>query len=267
MSNTPEATAGASIRRPIQLVKITDLDTEAQLQLRDIRNEPSVRAVMFTDHVIGVNEHLQWLNRLKQDTTQIAFAALDEKGRPLGSGSFGDIDLVNKKATWGFYVAEKARGGLGTAMCFSLADFAFTVLGLDKLNAEVLEGNAAGLKQHKRLYFSDEGFRKSNVIKDGKRVGVHLLGLEKVTWLEQIGASQHYPTVFEQFDVQVKWTGRDKESSPIDQIEAARARNNLNWMSILRIALERAPETSKQIVSEIKGIDQEISALTQKLVE
>ena len=49
--------------------------------------------------------------------------------------------------------------------------------------------------------------------------------------------------------------------------EAARARNNLNWMSISRIALERSPETAKEIVAEIKKIDQEISALTQKLIE
>ena len=238
------------------------------MQVREIRNEPSVRTVMYTDHVIGVNEHLRWLNQLKQDETQIVFAIV-EGGKVLGAASVVNIDKLHEKADWGFYLTAQERGGLGSAVELALVDFAFGELGLSKLNCEVLEGNDRMLQLQRKFHFEEEGFRKSNIIKDGKRIGVHFLGLQKAVWLEnRAELIDRYRDSFAPFDVTVEWTGgRPGERSPIDQIEAARARNNLNWMSILRIALERSPETSKQIVSEIKKIDQEISALTQKLVE
>ena len=74
--------------------------------------------------------------------------------------------------------------------------------------------------------------------------------------------------VFEKFLVSIQWQpGEDIASHPIDQIEAARARNNLNWMSILRLALEKSPEKTKPIVAEIKRLDREISTLTDQLTD
>lgn len=52
----------------------------------------------------------------------------------------------------------------------------------------------------------------------------------------------------------------------MDRIEAARTRNNLNWMGILRLVLEKSPDNAKAILSEIRCIDRDISELTQKLI-
>ena len=53
--------------RSVKLVLLTSLDTESQFRVREIRNEENVRKWMYTDHIIGANEHLGWINRLKQD--------------------------------------------------------------------------------------------------------------------------------------------------------------------------------------------------------
>jgi hypothetical protein len=142
-------------------------------------------------------------------------------------------------------------------------------LGLEKLNGEVIVGNEAVMKLHKKFLFQEEGVRRSNVVKDGVRVGVQLIGLTKEEWLagrdkvlEQVGRA------FERFHVSIEWQPpEEKAPHPIDQIEAARARNNLNWMSILRLALEKSPGAAKPIVAEIRRIDQEISALGEKLAD
>ena len=42
--------------RIIELIPLTQIDTESQLRVREIRNEDSVRKVMYTDHIIDVNE-------------------------------------------------------------------------------------------------------------------------------------------------------------------------------------------------------------------
>jgi hypothetical protein len=53
----------------------------------------------------------------------------------------------------------------------------------------------------------------------------------------------------------------------IDQIESIRAKNNKNWMDILRLAFKHAPEDAAAIVAEIYKQDQSISELAQKLAQ
>jgi len=256
--------------KPITLVLLTALDTESQMKVREIRNEDNVRKWMYTDHVIGANEHLGWINRLKHDDRQSVFVVLDDQHTPLGIVSVNAIDRLHKKTDWAYYLTETARGGLGSALEYSFINFIFDILGMEKLNCEVLKGNDAVVKLHKKFLFQEEGFRCSNILKNGLRIGVHFLGLTKENWLagkEQI--QEKYNDVFQKFRVSIQWQLDEEkgEPHPIDQIEAARAKNNLNWMSILRLALEKSPETAKPIVAEIKRIDREISTLTDKLTE
>ena len=127
--------------KEINLILLTDLDTELQMMVRGIRNEENVRKWMYTDHVIGTNEHLAWINHLKQDDTQIVFVVMDDERNPLGVISVNAIDRLHKKTSWGYYLTETARGGLGSALEYSFINFIFDTLGMDKLNAEVIEGN------------------------------------------------------------------------------------------------------------------------------
>lgn len=254
--------------RIIELIPLTQIDTESQLRVREIRNEDSVRKVMYTDHIIDVNEHLNWINRLKQDNKQIVFAIIDKSG-PLGIVSVNAVDRLHKKADWAYYLTEKERGGLGAALEFAIINFVFDAVGIEKLNCEVIEGNSTVVKLHKKFLFKEEGFRESNIIKSGNRIGVHFLGLTKHSWVTgRESLYNKYKKVFQKFEISITWNDSETnaEKSPLDQIEAARARNNLNWMSILRIALEKSPKNAKEIVTEIKKIDQEISTLTYKLI-
>ena len=255
--------------KEINLVPLAALDTELQMNLREIRNEENVRKWMYTDHIIGVNEHLAWINQLKKDDRQIVFVVLNNKRTPLGVVSINAIDRIHRKADWGYYLTDTARRqGMGSTLLYSFINFVFDSLGIEKLNCGIIEGNDISIKLHKKFLFQEEGFRRSDLLKNGSRISVHLLGLTKEGWLagrEEV--QKKYSGVFEKFSVSIQWP-LDKENAeldPIDQIEAARARNNLNWMSILRLALEKSPETAKPIVAEIKRIDREISALTGKL--
>ncbi len=166
----------------IVLRNIADCDEEQQQQLRLIRNQPSVRTSMYTDHEIGVDEHRSWLQRLRNDPKQIVFIVLIED-KVAGAVSISDLDRRHRKSDWAFYLDENQRGGLGAALEFALINFAFDDLQLEKLNCEVIETNPAVVRMHKRFGFEEEGFRRSNIEKDGERIGVHFLGLVKADWL------------------------------------------------------------------------------------
>jgi UDP-4-amino-4,6-dideoxy-N-acetyl-beta-L-altrosamine N-acetyltransferase len=256
-------------RREITLIPLIELDTESQLKVRDIRNEDNVRKWMYTDHIIEVGEHLGWINSLKTTDKQIVFAVMDKGSGPLGAMSVNAIDRHQKRADWAYYLSSDARGGLGSTIEFFFIDFVFGTLGMEKLNCEVIKGNDMVVQLHKNFLFQEEGFRRSHIIKDGVRIGVHLLGLTKDEW--NAGKSlvyEKYQAKFDKFSLSIEWSESQstKALSPIDQIEAARARNNLNWMGILRLALEKSPATARPLIQEIRKIDQQIAALTQKLI-
>jgi UDP-4-amino-4,6-dideoxy-N-acetyl-beta-L-altrosamine N-acetyltransferase len=192
--------------RKLELIPIVELDGEAQLAIRNIRNEDGIRAVMYTDHVIGVDEHLQWIAALRQDKRQIVFGIIDPELGPLGVASVNAIDVRHRKSDWAFYLTQTERGGLGSAIELTMIDFVFDRLGLEKLNCEVIEGNYAVVRLHKKFFFEEEGFRKSNLIKDGRRIGVHFLGLEKASWLRNRAAVvEKYQSSFARFDISIRW--------------------------------------------------------------
>jgi len=53
----------------------------------------------------------------------------------------------------------------------------------------------------------------------------------------------------------------------IDEIEDTRARNNVNWMDILRIAFTHAPEDAKEVMRKINAEDSKVAALLLKLTK
>ena len=255
--------------RQIDIVPLLDVDTDTQLAVRHIRNEDGVRKWMHTGHVIELNEHLAWINRLKTDRSQVVFVVINRGQGPVGVVSLNAIDPHHKKADWGCYLTQNARGGLGSAVEFALVDFAFDSFGLEKLNCEVIEGNDGVMTLHKKFLFKEEGFRRSNILKDGHRIGVHYLGLTRQDWAAGRQAFYNkYKEVLDKYAVSLEWNAAQSggKTHPLDEIEAARARNNLNWMSILRLVLELSPDHGKALVTDIRNIDREISELTDKLI-
>lgn len=53
----------------------------------------------------------------------------------------------------------------------------------------------------------------------------------------------------------------------IAQIEMIRAENNKNWMAILKLAFEHAPEEAAEIFQRISKCDFKINELSKKLGE
>ena len=201
-----QSTMRTVIPKKIQLIPLITLSEKLQQQVREIRNEVNIRKWMFTDHVIGSDEHKQWIQLLKQDSRQIVFAVLDDQPEVLGVVSVNAIDHLHKKAEWGIYLSETARVGLGSRLEYAIINFIFDELGMEKLNCQVIEGNDLVVRMHTKFGFQEEGFMRSNILKEGIRIGVHLLGLTKQEWLlGKTDLEKKYRKNFDQFDVTIRW--------------------------------------------------------------
>ena len=250
----------------LSLKKLTNLTLEQQIKVREVRNQPSVRSAMYTEHEIGLNEHLNWISKLKSDKRQIVFALLNEHQAPIGVVSVNMLDTLHKKADWAFYLDKNERGGLGTALEFNFIEYVFNILSLEKLNCEVIETNEMVIKLHKKFHFVEEGLRRQNIYKNGDRIGVCFLGLTKADWLENKSAVfENYKKIITKFSINFE-EENEPEESPLTQIENARSKNNINWMALLRLSIEQHPTIAKPIIADILRLDPEISNLTKKLV-
>lgn len=51
----------------------------------------------------------------------------------------------------------------------------------------------------------------------------------------------------------------------LNELEKARANNNINWMNILRLAFKNSPDEAREIISLINKKDNEISLILDRL--
>jgi UDP-4-amino-4,6-dideoxy-N-acetyl-beta-L-altrosamine N-acetyltransferase len=161
------------------LRRIREDDLELMLSWR---NHPSVRASMFSQTVIGLEQHRSWFHREseKQDSDWLLYINSDQS--PAGVVYFTEMDGICSNAFWGFYAAPNSSPGTGTRMAAEALDFFFSELEFHKLNAEVLESNDRSHKFHLRLGFQVEGVFRDQYFGRGEFQSVTRYGLLNSEW-------------------------------------------------------------------------------------
>lgn len=150
------------------------------------RNSPQVAAFMYSDHLIGREEHDRWFDGLVGHPRRRDWIVVLD-GAPVGLTSLVDIDASQGRATIARYLAEEAARGLGLGGFaeFKVADHAFGTMGLRKLWSEVLATNEAALASHLASGFQREALLRAHVVKQGRPTDVIGLGLLAEDWREQ----------------------------------------------------------------------------------
>ena len=147
------------------------------------RNQPEVAQWMYSDHVIGADEHAVFMARVLDDSTR-RYWIIELDGAPVGLANLADISQVNRKASWAFYLADPStRGkGVGAFVEVYVLDFAFRELGLYKLCCEVLIENEAVWKTHESFGFVREALYRAHAWKAGLPRDVVGLGMLASEW-------------------------------------------------------------------------------------
>ncbi|MBO9549717.1 UDP-4-amino-4,6-dideoxy-N-acetyl-beta-L-altrosamine N-acetyltransferase [Pseudomonas sp.] len=162
--------------------QLIDAAPEVQTEIRLLRNQEEVRKYMYTSHEISLQEHENWLKSLQGNARQSVFVAIHDD-KAAGVVSLNAINTTQKTADWAFYLDTELQGqGFGSLVEFWMLDYAFDEAGLEKLNCEVLETNPSVVKMHQKFGFTIEGVRRKNILKDGNRIDVVLLGITKDEW-------------------------------------------------------------------------------------
>ena len=176
-----------TILRPIQ---------EDELELiMNWRMMPEITKYMYTDPVLTLESQQKWFQSLKERKDIIPFM-IEVDGVPSGVLNITDIDYINKRCTWGYYVAVKEKRSLALAMAleWNLYDYVFDVLGMNKLEGEIFSFNKAVLRIHQMCGSKIEGVLKQHICKNGEFYDVTFTGILKSDW-QQIRTKYQYEKI------------------------------------------------------------------------
>lgn len=158
--------------------KLEEQDLELVL---DWRTSEHVTQYMYTDIEKNMNHQRKWFDRISQDGTQY-YWIIQYKGQPIGLISLNQIDRVHNKATFGYYIGDLNYSIIAGRIHPYLYNFAFFELGLNKLYAEVMEGNDGMMKMHLHYGFTHTATFKDHIYKYGKHHDVEYFELLASTW-------------------------------------------------------------------------------------
>ena len=166
-------------RDDFTLKPMSEMDLPTVLQWR---NSERVRANMYTDHVIPLQEHHAWFSRAKDDP-KAKYFVFEHKGTPVGVVNIVQIDDRNRKCYWGFYLGEMdASKACGPAMEFLALEYMFTTLHMHKVCCEVFSFNESVIKLHKKFGFIEEGTFVDHVLKNDVYEDTVSLAIFKDSW-------------------------------------------------------------------------------------
>ena len=162
----------------IKIKNFLNLSIEEKKMVLGWRNHESIRKWMYSDTIISIKEHADFLSNLIRDENNFYWVAENEEGFFLGTISLNKIDFNNKHAYIGIYVNPyneiKNKGHL---LIQCIKKLAFEIAGLHTLKLEVIANNQKAINFYKESGFNEEGRLKEFVFKDRQWHDVIVMGI------------------------------------------------------------------------------------------
>lgn len=165
----------------VEMTRVCENDLD---MIMDWRMRPDITRYMNTDPVLTSESQRKWFDRIKDSDTQIHWVIRFD-GVPIGLINVVDIDRVNSHCSWGYYIAETKYRSLKLAIFleWSLYDYVFDVLKLNKLCNETWTENAQVVKLHLMCGSKNEGVMRQHIFKNGAYHDVSIGSILAEEWL------------------------------------------------------------------------------------
>ena len=147
------------------------------------RMSPHVTKYMNTDPVITIEKQKEWFDKLSSGS-EFYYWIIEVDANPCGLINLADMDKINNRCTWGYYIADKKQSSFQLAMSLemSLYDFAFDKIGLNKVTGESFCINTAAVKMHELCGCETEGILKQHIFKNNQYYDVCIQSMLAEHW-------------------------------------------------------------------------------------
>lgn len=152
---------------------------------------PEVTKYMYTDPQLTMAQQQAWFQRVQASNRDVVWIieipADNGSAKGVGVLSLSEIDPVNRRCAWAYYLGEvSARGmGLAKSLELSICSHVFDTLGFNKLWCEVFAFNDRVVALHEKFGSKVEGIARQHIFKNGEWHDVVRMGILKTEW-EQV---------------------------------------------------------------------------------
>lgn len=167
----------------VVMTRLRESDLE---MVMDWRMRPYVTEFMNTDPVLTIEGQKKWFERIENCNDQINWI-INVDNHPVGLINVVDIDRINSRCSWGYYIAEKEIRSLKLALYleWSLYDYVFEELKLHKLCNETWVENQQVVKLHIMCGGKQDGVMRHHIYKNGEYHDVSIGSILYEEWMEK----------------------------------------------------------------------------------
>lgn len=186
------------MNKPLSNVVCRKMAEEDLEMVMNWRMTPDITKFMYTDPKLTLEGQKKWFHKLKEDKNDYLWI-IEADGISIGTMIITEFDYVNKKCSPAFYIAVKEKRSLELALRleWSLFDFIFSKLDINKFVSEVFSFNKGVVRLHQLCGCSIEGIFKEHIMKNGEFYDVTFLRLTKEEWKSKKSEFKYEPIKFE----------------------------------------------------------------------
>jgi len=144
--------------KDIELINFIDLSLKEKKMILSWRNNDDIKAWMYTQENIDLEEHLSFIESLKTKEDKLYFLVRKN------SENLGVIDFTNickESVHMGLYINPELRG-LGKLFMKTIISYSFDILKVRKIIAEVYSKNQRAYELYKKMGFEDFNTKEVN---------------------------------------------------------------------------------------------------------
>lgn len=112
-------------------VNFFDLDIKEKEMVLEWRNHLEIRKWMYYKDIVAIENHLQFIDRLKEDKTKLYYLV---KRNNISIGVFSLVGIVDNIGEWGYYIAPSFHHkNLGVEFYYFVLKYIFESLNFSKI--------------------------------------------------------------------------------------------------------------------------------------
>lgn len=167
-------------------VEMIQLREEHLQQLMEWRMRPDISKYLNTDPKLTLDGQKKWYERIKNDQSSRNWIIYVDNV-PSGLINIFDIDFLNSRCSWGYYIANLEVRSLKLAMYleWNLYDYVFNNLKLNKLCNETFVINKQVLQLHKLCGSKEDGILRQHIYKNGIFYDVSYGSILSEEWMKK----------------------------------------------------------------------------------
>jgi len=164
----------------ITLKKLSEENLE---NFRIWRMRPDITKYLNTDPVITAEGQLKWFHKIQNDQSQRQWVIYYDDV-PIGNLNIIDIDEMNSRCEWGYYVAVKKYCSLQLALFLEMNvyEYAINELGLNKVYSQTFSENKYVLKLHELCGAHRDGVLREHIRKNGEYHDLVMYSMTAKDW-------------------------------------------------------------------------------------